>query len=602
MKRSLTLSAIAISITALLSGCTLDGDAGATGPAGVAGPQGEQGVQGDAGVDASRSISLSLVGRALIEAEEGSAEIIQYHASSQTVYATWTAQNKVAMIPLANIGVDALNNTFTADTLSETSFNIESTVSGVTIAGMNSLAVNGDLLAVAVEPEDKTAPGYILFYNDLNNSNPTFMKAVTVGSLPDMVTFTPDGTKVIVANEGEPNDDYSVDPNGSVSIIAVSNNVPADTATTLILDAATVGASKAELATQNVLFPSPADGTIINGNTITTSLAADLEPEYVTATNEIAYVSLQENNALAIVDLSDNSVSIKALGFKSWDGLQIDAQEDGTVSFGQYDDLVGAYMPDTITNYTWNGSPFIVTANEGDAREYFFDVADEAACTAANGLDYDVDDGCLAWIDEYKIKDIEDAGITVQADSALEKYLDSDIDSLRITMAAGDMDNNGELDTPVAYGARSFSIWDQNGNVIYDSGDDMEVITAALYGANFNNTDDENAPDDRSENKGPEPEAVTVGMIDDKQYAFIGLERTGGVMVYDVTNPFAVSFVDYVNNRDLTEGLDISLIGDLAPESIVFVPANDSPTNNALLLVGYEVSGTVSVYQITGKA
>ncbi|CAI8245686.1 MAG: Uncharacterised protein [Glaciecola sp. HTCC2999] len=601
MKRSLTLSAIAISITALLSGCTLDGDAGATGPAGVAGPQGEQGVQGDAGVDASRSISLSLVGRALIEAEEGSAEIIQYHASSQTVYATWTAQNKVAMIPLANIGVDALNNTFTADTLSETSFNIESTVSGVTIAGMNSLAVNGDLLAVAVEPEDKTAPGYILFYNDLNNSNPTFMKAVTVGSLPDMVTFTPDGTKVIVANEGEPNDDYSVDPNGSVSIIAVSNNVPADTATTLILDAATVGASKAELATQNVLFPSPADGTIINGNTITTSLAADLEPEYVTATNEIAYVSLQENNALAIVDLSDNSVSIKALGFKSWDGLQIDAQEDGTVSFGQYDGLVGAYMPDTITNYTWNGSPFIVTANEGDAREYFFDVADEAACTAANGLDYDVDDGCLAWIDEYKIKDIEDAGITVQADSALEKYLDSDIDSLRITMAAGDMDNNGELDTPVAYGARSFSIWDQNGNVIYDSGDDMEVITAALYGANFNNTDDENAPDDRSENKGPEPEAVTVGMIDDKQYAFIGLERTGGVMVYDVTNPFAVSFVDYVNNRDLTEGLDISLIGDLAPESIVFVPANDSPTNNALLLVGYEVSGTVSVYQITPR-
>lgn len=601
MKKSLTLSAIAISITALLSGCTLDGDDGATGPAGVAGPQGEQGVQGDAGVDASRSISLSLVGRALIEAEEGSAEIIQYHASSQTVYATWTAQNKVAMIPLANIGVDALNNTFTADTLSETSFNIESTVSGVTIAGMNSLAVNGDLLAIAVEPEDKTAPGYILFYNDLNNSNPTFMKAVTVGSLPDMVTFTPDGTKVIVANEGEPNDDYSVDPNGSISIIAVTNNVPADTATTLILDAATVGASKAELATQNVLFPSPADGTIINGNTITTSLAADLEPEYVTATNEMAYVSLQENNALAIVDLSDNSVSIKALGFKSWDGLQIDAQEDGTVSFGQYDGLVGAYMPDTITSYTWNGSPFIVTANEGDAREYFFDVADEAACTAANGLDYDVDDGCLAWIDEYKIKDIEDAGITVQADSALEKYLDSEIDSLRITMAAGDMDNNGELDTPVAYGARSFSIWDQNGNVVYDSGDDMEVITAALYGDNFNNTDDENAPDDRSENKGPEPEAVTVGMVDDKQYAFIGLERTGGVMVYDVTNPFAVSFVDYVNNRDLTEGLDINLIGDLAPESIVFVPANDSPTNNALLLVGYEVSGTVSVYQITPR-
>ena len=587
MQKSLTLSSIAI--TALLSGCTLDGDNGATGP---------QGVQG---VDANRSIALSLVGRSLIEAEEGSAEIIQYHAASQTVYATWTGQNKVAMIPLSNIGEDALNNTYTADTLSETSFDIESTVNGVTIAGMNSLAVSGDLLAIAVEPDDKTAPGYILFYNDLNNNNPTFIKAVKVGSLPDMVTFTPDGTKVIVANEGEPNDDYSVDPNGSISIIAVTNNVPADTAISLILDEATVGSSKADLAKQNVLFPSPADGTIINGNTITTSLAADLEPEYVTATNEMAYVSLQENNALAIVDFSNNSVTIKALGFKSWDGLRIDAQEDSTVSFGQYSGLVGAYMPDTITSYTWNDSLFIITANEGDAREYFFDTANEAACTAANGLDYDVDDGCLAWSDEYKIKDIGDAGITVQADSALEKYLNSEIDSLRITAAAGDMDNNGELDTPVAYGARSFSIWDQNGNLIYDSGDDMEVITAALYGANFNNTDDENAPDDRSENKGPEPEAVAVGMIDNKQYAFIGLERTGGVMVYDVTNPFAVSFVDYVNNRDLTEGLDINLIGDLAPESIVFVPAKDSPTNNPLLLVGYEVSGTVSVYQITPK-
>lgn len=602
MQKSLTLSAIAI--TALLSGCTLDGDNGATGPSGPQGAPGiagPQGLQGSPGIDASRSIKLSLIGRSLIEAEKGSAEIIQYHAATQTVYATWTAQNKVAMIPLINLGEGALNNTFTADTLTETSFDIESSVNGVKISGMNSLAVNGDILAVAVEPEDKTAPGYILFYNDLNNSNPTFMKAVTVGSLPDMVTFTPDGTKVIVANEGEPNDDYSIDPDGSISIIEIDNNVPADTATRLILNAATVGASKADLAAQNVLFPSPADGTIINGKTIITSLAADLEPEYVTATNEVAYVSLQENNALAIVDLSDFSVTIKALGFKSWDGLQIDAQEDGTVSFGQYSGLVGAYMPDTITNYTWNGRPFIVTANEGGAREYFFDVADEAACVAANGIDYDEDDGCLAWIDEYKIKNIKDAGITVQANSALEKYLDSEINSLRITMAAGDMDNNGELDTPVAYGARSFSIWDQNGNVVYDSGDDMEVITAALYGANFNNTDDKNAPDDRSENKGPEPEAVTVGMIDNKQYAFIGLERTGGVMVYDVTNPFNVSFVDYVNNRDLTEGLDINLIGDLAPESIVFVPASDSPTNRALLLVGYEVSGTVSVYQITPR-
>lgn len=593
MKNHVKKSTLAIAIIGTLAGCSLDGDDGNDGATGTQGPQGE------AGVDASRSIALTLTGRAIIEAEEGSGEIIQYHQATQTIYATWTSQNKVAMIPLNDIGTEALSSPFTADTLTETSIDIESAVNGVDIDGMNSIAISGNMLAVAVEPDDKTEQGYILFYNNLENAMPSFVKAVQVGSLPDMVTFTPDGSKAIVANEGEPNDDYSVDPAGSVSIIEIVDGVVADTATTILLNETNVGETKAELAAKNVLFPSPADGTVINGNTITTSLEADLEPEYVTTSNTTAYISLQENNALAIIDLSDNSVTIKPLGFKSWDNLQIDAQEDGAVSFGTYPGLVGAYMPDTIASYTWNGAPFIISANEGDAREYFFDVADEAACTASNGLDFDDDDGCLAWIDEYKIKDVEDSGITVQAGSVLESYMTSDIESLRVTIASGDFDNNGELDTPVAYGSRSFSIWDQNGNIVYDSGDDMEVITAALYGADFNNTDDENAPDDRSENKGPEPEAVTTGTIDGKTYAFVGLERTGGVMVYDVTNPFSVSFVDYVNNRDLTEGLDISLVGDLAPESLIFIDASDSPTGAPLLAVGNEVSGTVTVYQIS---
>lgn len=301
-----------------------------------------------------------------------------------------------------------------------------------------------------------------------------------------------------------------------------------------------------------------------------------------------------------MLNLANNSVQVKPLGLKDWTGLQIDAIEDGDVSFGTYPGLMGAYMPDTITHFTWSNATFLVTANEGDAREYFFDVADEAECSAANGLDYDDKDGCLAWIDEYKIKDVADVA-TIQAGSLLEAYADSDIDSLRVTIAAGDTDGNGELDTPVAYGARSFSIWDKNGNRVYDSGDDFERITAAIYGAEFNNTDDENVNDDRSENKGPEPEAVTVGEIDGQTYAFVGLERMGGVMIYNVTNPFAVEFVDYINNRDTTEGLDVALAGDLAPESIVFVDAADSPTGKPLLLVGFEVSGSVAVYEINPK-
>lgn len=171
-------------------------------------------------------------------------------------------------------------------------------------------------------------------------------------------------------------------------------------------------------------------------------------------------MTLQENNAVAILNLANNSVQVQPLGLKDWTGLQIDAIEDGDVSFGTYPGLMGAYMPDTITQFTWNNATFLATANEGDAREYFFDVADEAECTSANGLDYDDKDGCLVWIDEYKIKDVEDVA-TIQAGSLLEAYADSDIDSLRVTIAGGDTDGNGELDTPVAYGARSFSIWDQ---------------------------------------------------------------------------------------------------------------------------------------------
>ncbi|PTT90041.1 alkaline phosphatase, partial [Pseudomonas sp. HMWF031] len=158
---------------------------------------------------------------------------------------------------------------------------------------------------------------------------------------------------------------------------------------------------------------------------------------------------------------------------------------------------------------------------------------------------------------------------------------------------------NGEYDAAYAYGARSFTIWDQNGLVVYDSGDDFERITASVHGAQFNNGDDENASDSRSENKGPEPEALTVGQVGDRTYAFIGTERMGGIFVYDVTNPYDVQFAEYVINRDLTEGLTSDdVIGDLAPESLVFVSAEDSPSGVPLLVVGNEVSGTVTVWQI----
>jgi hypothetical protein len=591
-----TTISLLVSGALLLSGCTLDGEDGSTGAIGIQGPAGVAGTQGPAGTDgeaAKTGIELDLLARAIVNLG-GAAEIVQYHAATQVAYATDSTDNTVAMIDISGVNSTPLTLPSNDNSLTFSRLTIESAVGEVALDGMTSIAISGDLMAVAVPADDKANNGYVLFYNNLDNQAPAFVKAVEVGNLPDMVTFTPDGSKVLVANEGEPAKDYSIDPEGSISVITVTDGVPADTATAITF--AAYNGEQATLEAQGMLFPTP-NGRTINGVTINSTVAQDLEPEYISATNTTAYVTLQENNGLAIVDLADNSVSVIGLGLKSWEDLLIDSQEDGSVSFASFSGLYGAYQPDSIANFSWQGQTFLVTANEGDAREYFFDVADEAACTAANGQDYDSGDGCLAYTDEFKIKDLPAA-----PGSAFEVLADDDrVRDLRVT-SAGPTNAEGEYEIAVAYGARSFTIWDQNGVVVYDSADQLERITAAIYGNSFNSTDDENASDDRSENKGPEPEAITVGTVGDKTYAFVGLERMGGIMVFDITNPFSVDFVDYYNNRNITEGLDFNdAIGDLAPESLVFVPAEDSPTSAPLLLVGNEVSGSLAVWEITEK-
>lgn len=447
----------------------------------------------------------------------------------------------------------------------------------------------------------------VLFYNGLDTSSPTFVKAVEVGNLPDMVTFTPDASKVLTANEGEPSGDYTIDPEGSISIISIVDGTPSDTSINISFSG--YNGKQADLEKQGMHFPNPS-GRTINRSLISTTVAQDLEPEYITTTNEVAYITLQENNGLAVVDLSDNSVKVIGLGFKDWSEFQIDGMEDGTVSFGQYDNLYGMYMPDTIASFQWKDANFLVTANEGDAREYFFDtlntdgVQDEDLCNSAGGQDFDEDDGCLSYTEETQGRRLDYSPGSNLETIAGDDPRDFDFTAfplgrLTVTNVLGDSDNNGEYEALYAYGARSFTIWDTNGLVVFDSGDDFERITASIHGNAFNNNNDENAGDSRSANKGPEPEALTVGQVGDKTYAFIGMERLGGIFVYDVTNPYDAMFVDYVINRDLTEGGD--LIGDSVPEGMVFVDATNSPTGNTLIIIGNEVSGTVSVWQITEK-
>ena len=593
LKRSL----IALSLISILTGCSLDGDDGQDGTQGIQGEQGTAGQNGTNGTNANSALNISLVGRAVLNAQspEGAAEIVAYQASKKWIYAINSSGDEavVNIIPADTFDTAALvqdnEGIVNATNLTSTS---TLTLNDNTPGDANSIAIdeNNQMLAVAMAAKNVGEAGQIAFY-DISGDTPAFIKNVPAGFLPDMVTFNHDGTKVVVANEGEPNGDYSIDPEGSVSIINIVEGVVADTATNI--DFTTYNSQQAELESDGFVFANPT-GRTINGNVINTTVAMDLEPEYVSISkdNNYAYVSIQENNGLAIINLEDNSVELKALGFKDWSDLQIDASDkDGGVNFKSYPGLYGMYQPDTISSFSWKGANFIVSANEGDAREYFFDVTDEADCAAKGGLDYDENDGCLAYIDESRVEDL-----TLAANFDYLNNDDDDIGRLKVSTVKGNTNDDGQYESLYAYGARSFTIWDSNGLVVFDSGDDIGRITASVHGEAFNNNEDENEGDTRSDDKGAEPEALTIGTIDERTFAFIGLERMGGIMVYDITNPYDVQFEDYFYNRGVIEGADIT--GDLAPEGMVFVPAEQSATGEPLLIIGNEISGSIAVWQI----
>jgi hypothetical protein len=316
-------------------------------------------------------------------------------------------------------------------------------------------------------------------------------------------------------------------------------------------------------------------------------VAQDLEPEYiaVAADNKRAFVSLQENNGIAVLDLTQLTVEqILPLGLKDFGLMEnaIDASDkDDRINIQAYEGVYGLYQPDTIASYRWHGADFIVTANEGDGRDY------DGFSEEVRAIDLNLDPNHSQFA-------------AIQDKTRLGR--------LKVTTSMGDDDNDGDYDKIVSYGGRSFSIWDQNGQLVFDSGSDFARITSAVLGDNFNNSNEENKGDSRSDDKGAEPEALAIGQIGDKRYGFIGLERTSGFMIYDITNPFAVTFVDYVSNRDFSvdfeiDGSDITgtpeLAGDLGPEGMKFVSGANSPTGKPLLIIGNEVSGSTSIYQLT---
>lgn len=656
------------------------------------------------------TISLNLIGR---YASDNGSEIPAFDALTQRLFIV--AGDVVEIVNLAN--------TATPNKIGDLAFNTDAVGNGFELVP-NSVAVGKEgtvseeivavALAIVESATGNQARGEVQFFNA---STGAFLGKETVGFLPDMVTFSPDGTKVLTANEGEPNEDYTFDPVGSVSVINLLNGVSNATVRNASFNS----------------FNSQIDDLRASGVRIfgpNTTVAKDVEPEYITFSGDgsKAWVTLQENNAIAIVDIATATVeSIKPLGFKdhSLSGNGIDPSDrDDTINIRNVP-VFGMYQPDAIASYTVNGMTYYVTANEGDSRvrptddeiipdveegdifneeirvgndDYILDpvtfpnaaelkeddqlgrltvtntlgqsdraifvsdldgeqettpiVTDAAGSAFAfvddngflnvklevTGVDFGAlsnnpltpetaDDVILLHIHEalrgtngdvvWDILEDTDTEIIINEDgnaTVTSIWQESDIPktdqgedteyyfNLHTTgNPSGEI--RGQIIGEVAYdeiysfGSRSFSIWNSNGNLVYDSGDDFEQTTALAFPENFNASNSNNDFDDRSDNKGPEPEGVTVGIINGQTYAFVGLERIGGVMVYNVTDPVAPVFIEYINTRDFNEDPETNLT-DSGPEGLTFVNAQDSPNGKPLLIVSNEVSNTTNIFEI----
>jgi LVIVD repeat len=444
---------------------------------------------------------------------------------------------------------------------------------------ITSVAVGRSQVAVTMPAATETDPGTLVLLNTAGK----VLRSVKVGSLPDMVTFDDAGKNLLVANEGQP-EGYAVgdtDPEGSVSLVDVAKVLggKSDAVRTVRFNDFNTGGTRAADLPAGVRISGP-----------NASVAQDLEPEYITVEGNRAFVTLQENNAIAEIDIAAGTVvAIRALALKNhsqpdsgFDG----SNDDGAINIKTWP-VWGMPMPDAIASFVEGGSTYLITANEGDAREY--------GDKGAPGF----------YIDEAKIKDLV-LDPTAFPDADLQKK--KNLGNLRVIVepsALADGDGDGDIDKLVSYGTRSFTIWNADGSLKWDSGDQIEQKIKELLPAYFNSDneadeDDEgnvlvNTFDGRSDNKGPEPEGVTIGVINGKRMAFIGLERVGGFMVYDISNPATPTFLDYVNNRDF--GLDpADESNDSGPEVLSFVAAEDSPSGRDLVVVSNEISGSVTIW------
>ncbi|MGN0488893.1 MAG: choice-of-anchor I family protein [Ruminococcus sp.] len=483
----------------------------------------------------------------------GVMEIVDYNVKTGWAYSVNGQVGCLTAIPVKDI----VSNS----SLNGTDIDIKALVEAedFVYGDMTSVAVSpdGTTLAVAIQSEDFSAEGKVAIFN-CNEDGTIELKYISdTGVQPDMITYTPDGSKIITANEGEPRLGYSegtVDPMGSVTVIN------AETGESTNADFTSFDNPDAQKALTDA-------GIILKK---ATAPSVDFEPEYIAATNTTAYVSLQEANAVAVLDIETNTYKgVYSAGFEDYSKVPVDIdKKDETYSPKTYDSLRGIRMPDGISLVTVGGTDYLLTANEGDSREWAEYLNEDERNF---GKDKTSPTGKIT---------PENSGISgkvVFFDSSDYNGLDSNLDYL--------------------FGGRTFTMFKVTDNglqEVFTSGCDFEKLTSEYIPLHFNCSNDDITIDDRSGKKGPEPESVTVGTVKDKTYAFVALERIGGVMVYDITDPANVKYTNYINSRDFSA----DIAGDDSPEGLCFISAEESPAGKPLLLTACEVSGSVAVYGI----
>ena len=552
-------------------------------------------------VSAATGISLEFLGRANSGSGNAGSEIAAFDAKSKRLFVTNGATNNIQIFDISNPSSPVLVK--------------DVNLSSLGVTGIQSVASKAGYVAAAASVDGlNQALGKVFLMDTDGNIDKRASTGLLVGSLPDSVHFSPNGKYLLSANEGEPKDycltggvlPTTTDPYGSVSIIDVSAASLA--ATTLNFSEFDSKAADIRAAGGRIYGP---------GATV----AQDVEPEYIAISGDSkkAYVTLQENNSVAEIDLKTKKIiRLMGLGYKDFnvagnglDPSDQDSSSNSGINIANWP-VKGMYQPDAIATFTDDeGNHYFATANEGDAREY--------KCLLG-GLS-----SGSAQAEDSRVSAVGVDGTALASTVATA----SNLGRLGVTRFEPSTYTNGgtaltavsgtDFTSLYTLGGRSLSIWKSpsgtnsiaGATLVSDTGDAIEKKIAELLPTYFNgdwstSTGTPNAKDTRSDNKGPEPEGLAVAKVFGRTVAFVGLERIGGVMAFDISNPAKPAYLTYTNSSVFAGvgGSNFATAGapagDVSPEGVLFVKASDSPTGDPLLIVAHELSGTTAIYKVVG--